>query len=131
MVAEMILIGSASGTIILMAVFVVRRLRQKPSDFAAGVALSLVNDSTSWDYQGDETWLLNHKASIGVSLQLGNFGRVNTLRSGNRGSDNIIQFAGADLRAFRIAFARWQKLTAMERQRVAEKRKRDALAALE
>lgn len=104
--------------------------RTPPSDFAAGVAHSMTTDSGSWDYSTDENWFESYKASLEISLQAGNFGRVNTKHRSNSGSSNITTFAGADLRAFRAALNKWRAATAIERQHTAERRKREALMAM-
>jgi hypothetical protein len=106
------------------------QLRKPPSEFAAGVARSMVSDPTAWDYHSDENWLVSQKAMLEISLQAGNFGRVNTRQHVNCGSSQIVTFFGADRRAFCKALTTWRELTAIERQHTAERRKREALAIL-
>lgn len=107
-----------------------RRTREKPSDFAAGVARSLSDDAQSWDYDQNENWIISHKAYLEISLQMGNFGRVNTRQCANTGSTQIVTFEGADRRAFANALAVWREKTAIDRAQIAERRKRDALQAM-
>jgi hypothetical protein len=124
----------AAGGLVALLFLIVRAVRaearKQPSEFAAGIARSLKSDPSSWDYNSAECWLISQKAALEISLQDGNFGRVNTRNCINSGSSHIVTFQSADRRAFRDALDRWRELTAIERTQTAERRKREALAAL-
>ena len=109
---------------------IVRRIRAQPSEFAAGVARSMKADPRSWDYDLNKNWIISERASLEISLQAGNFGRVNTRERSNSGSSQIVQFEGVDRRAFCTALREWRELTALDRKQIAERRKRNALNAL-
>jgi len=104
--------------------------RPPPSEFAAGVADSLIRDPASWDFNGSETAIHNDKAALDIVIAIGiYFGEVRTMRP-NSGTWKIDQFKGADMRAFRKAFRRWREFTEFERKEIAEARKRQALEIL-
>lgn len=107
-----------------------RKMRGDPSEFASGVARSMTRDPDSWDYWHDENWLVSTKANLEISLQAANFGLVNVNQIPNIGTKKITRFQRADERVFRIALHEWKNLTAIDRQHIAEKRKREALQAL-
>lgn len=127
---DAILIVFGSGFIVIAVVGIIHRSFERPSDFAAGVARSLREDSPSWDYHTDETWIISHKAALEISLQYENWGRVNTRQAVNSGSTQIITFKGADRRTFSNALQVWREKTAIDRAQIAERRKREAMLAL-
>lgn len=127
-IIPMIAISLATG--IFIAVGVQQLLKSKATDFGRGVVRSVVGSPLAWDYSSDEKWFLNRQASLGISLQVGNYLQVNTLQSSNSGSDKITVFVGSDMDAFRKAFSQWKELTAIAREMTAERRKRVALGIM-
>jgi hypothetical protein len=102
--------------------------RKPVSEFAAGVARSLIEDPLSWDFDSFESSVVNQEASIEIDVTF-RFGKVAAVGV-NSGTSRIGQFRGIDLWAFRNAYRVWRALTAPDRRRIAERRKRLALEAL-
>jgi hypothetical protein len=101
--------------------------RRRPSEFAAGIARSLIFDTAAWAYSASESSLISEKAELRIGLyDL----KVRTTKRINSGTEIIATFVGIDRRVFRKALTFWKRATAAERSEVAEKRKRDALLDL-
>lgn len=108
----------------------IRRRYEKPTDFAAGIARSLRERPQLWDYDDNENWIHSNDAHLSISVYGESSATCNSWLLSNHSSRRIVEFKGADFRAFKAGYQAWKELTSIDRMHTAEKRKREALAVL-
>lgn len=108
----------------------IRYVKEKPSDFASGIELSMKTHPTQWEYDAAENFIISESAQLEISIQSGNWGRVNTRQRLNGGSTHICNLRGKDGSALGRGIVAWRAATAIERQRRVQQWKTDALATM-